>query len=51
MFILNGSDYPITLGETGIYEIDLEDRGFIHSISFLDSSDINSPFKKYQKGS
>ena len=37
--------------ETGIYEIDLEDRGFIHSISFLDSSDVNSPFKKYQKGS
>ena len=47
MFILNGSDYPITLGETGIYEIDLQDRGFIHSINFIG----NPAFEAYTKGS
>ena len=46
-FVLNGGDYPIVLGETGIYEIDLEDRGFIYSINFLD----NAAFKKYAEGS
>lgn len=34
-FYFNNSDYAITLGETGIYEIDLQDRGVIHSISFI----------------
>ena len=47
VFYLNGSDYPITLGETGIYEIDLQDRGFIHSINFIG----NSAFEAYTKGS
>lgn len=47
-FVLNGGDYPIILGETGIYEIDLEDRGFIHSISFSTGTTV---FNKYKNGS
>lgn len=47
VFKLNSGDYPITLGETGIYEIDLEDRGFIHTINFLECT----AFSKYQLGS
>ncbi len=42
-FYLNNSEFPIVLGETGIYEIDLQDRGTIHSIGFVD----NSAFKYY----
>jgi len=38
-FYLNGSIYPIILGETGIYEIDLTDTGgFITSIRFSNES-------------
>lgn len=33
-FYLNESAYPIILGETGIYELDLQDRGTITSITF-----------------
>lgn len=42
-FYLNGSEYSILLGETGIYEIDLQDRGYITSINFVD----NTAFKTY----
>lgn len=37
-FYLNNSEFPIVLGETGIYEIDLQDRGTIYSIGFVDNS-------------
>lgn len=33
-FYLNGQTFPIVLGETGIYEIDLQNYGFIHTIQF-----------------
>ena len=33
-FSLNGSEYYITIGETGIYEIDLEGYGQIFQIQF-----------------
>lgn len=33
-FYLNGSTLPIVLGETGIYEIDLQNYGQIFSIRF-----------------
>ena len=42
-FYLNNSEFPIVLGETGIYEIDLQGRGTIHSISFVN----NSAFQYY----
>ena len=45
-FVLNSGDAPIILGETGIYEIDLENRGYISSIYFID----NSAFDKYVSG-
>lgn len=45
-FVLNSGDAPIVLGETGIYEIDLENRGYISSIYFLD----NASFDKYVSG-
>lgn len=45
-FYLNDSVYPILLGETGIYELDLQDRGTITSIAFVD----NDAFKKYDNG-
>ena len=38
-FYLNGSAYPIEIGETGIYELDLEGYGQIASIRFAESSD------------
>ena len=38
-FYLNGSNYPIEIGETGIYELDLEGYGQITSIRFAESSD------------
>lgn len=34
MFYLNDSNYPIVIGETGIYEIDLEGYGQIFRIKF-----------------
>lgn len=46
MFYLNESSFPIVLGETGIYEIDLQDRGVITGIAFID----NDAFKKYKNG-
>ena len=33
-FYLNGQSFPIVLGETGIYEIDLQNYGQIISIQF-----------------
>lgn len=33
-FYLNNSAHPITIGETGIYELDLENVGRINSIRF-----------------
>ena len=33
-FYLNGAPYPITIGFTGIYELDLNGQGYIHSIRF-----------------
>ena len=37
-FYLNGSIYPIEIGETGIYELDLEGYGQILSIRFAESN-------------
>lgn len=45
-FYLNNSDYSIVLGETGIYEIDLQERGTIHSIGFI----ANRAFDTYTSG-
>lgn len=45
-FYLNDSVFPIVLGETGIYELDLEDRGTITSIAFVN----NEAFKRYSTG-
>ena len=38
VFYLNDSQYPIVIGETGIYEIDLEGYGQIFRIKFESSS-------------
>lgn len=38
VFYLNDSQYPIVIGETGIYEIDLEGYGQIFKIKFESSS-------------
>ena len=38
MFYLNDSNYPIVIGETGIYEIDLQNYGQIYSIRFTSES-------------
>ena len=38
-FYLNGSVYPIEIGETGIYELDLEGYGQIASIRFAETND------------
>ena len=35
-FYLNNGQYPITIGKTGIYELDLEAIGRIHSIRFVE---------------
>lgn len=40
-FYLNNSDYPIMVGETGIYELNLENVGRITSIRF-DKSDLET---------
>lgn len=45
-FYLNKSTYPIIIGETGIYEIDLENYGYITGIRFSESS-----LKAYDTGS
>lgn len=45
-FYLNNSQYSIVLGETGIYEIDLQDRGNIYAINFV----ANRVFDTYTSG-
>lgn len=47
-FSLNGSQHPITIGETGIYELDLENVGRIISIQF-NTQDITE-YVKNAKG-
>lgn len=42
-FYLNGGSYPITMGETGIYELDLNEVGRINSIRF-EAEDISKFF-------
>lgn len=42
-FILNNSQYPITIGDTGIYELDLENVGRIFSIRFLEQEENGIP--------
>lgn len=42
-FYLNNGPYPITIGKTGIYELNLENIGRIHSIRF-DQTDIDQYF-------
>lgn len=42
-FYLNGSVYPITVGKTGIYELDLEGVGRINKIRF-NAEDITKYF-------
>ena len=42
-FYLNNSDSPITIGKTGIYELDLENIGRIYSIKFNDA-DVSKYF-------
>lgn len=37
-FFLNGQDYAIIIGETGIFEIDLQNHGQIFSIRFTSNS-------------
>lgn len=37
-FYLNDGQHPIYIGDTGIYEIDLEDRGQISRIRFSEKS-------------
>lgn len=44
-FYLNNGLYPITIGKTGIYELDLENIGRIFSIRF-DKEDIDTYFPK-----
>ena len=46
LFYLNNSKNPISVGTTGIYELDLQDRGTITSIAFVD----NDAFKHYETG-
>lgn len=38
LFYLNGTEHPIRIGDTGIYELDLEGRGQISSIQMPASS-------------
>lgn len=38
MMFLNGQEYPIVIGETGIFEIDLQNYGQIFSIRFTAES-------------
>ena len=38
---LNNSIYPIVIGETGIYEIDLQEFGQIYAIRFAETSLTN----------
>ena len=38
LFYLNGTDHPICIGDTGIYELDSEGRGQISSIQIPESS-------------
>jgi hypothetical protein len=38
MMFLNGQEYPIVIGETGIFEIDLQNYGQIFSIRFTGDS-------------
>ena len=33
-FYLNNSNNPVIIGTTGIYELDLQNHGYIHSIRF-----------------
>ena len=42
-FYLNGGDFPITIGKTGIYELNLEGIGRINTIRF-DANDISTFF-------
>lgn len=42
LFFLNNSQYQIAIGETGIYEIDLEGQGQIYAIRFEDLSDYEA---------
>ena len=42
-FYLNNSAFPITIGKTGIYELDLEGIGRINSIQF-EANDITNLF-------
>lgn len=37
-FLNNGNQYPIIIGDTGIYEIDLQDHGHIYAIEFEKAS-------------
>ena len=39
-FYLNNSDYAIEIGATGIYELDLDNQGYIHEIRF-DRASLN----------
>lgn len=45
-FYLNNGTYPITIGSTGIYELDLENLGRINSIRF-DKNDISNFFPNH----
>lgn len=38
VMFLNGQKYPIVIGETGIFEIDLQNHGQIFSIRFTSES-------------
>lgn len=40
-FFLNGNQYPIIIGNTGIYELDLQGQGEITALSF-ESRSINA---------
>ncbi len=40
-FYLNNSNHPIMIGETGIYELDLEGIGYITSIRFENFSEVD----------
>lgn len=51
LFYLNGTDHPIRIGDTGIYELDLEGRGQISSIQIPESSIIlYDPYKVDEEG-
>lgn len=47
-FYLNNSNYPITVGKTGIYELDLENIGRIHAFR-VDEADIETYFPEGNK--